>query len=106
MGAAYWLAPPRLLSLLSYSTQDHTTHNGLGLPHQFLIKKMPYRLAYSLILWEQFLSGGFLLCRDSSLCQVDSAQSTIHGSPSRNCWIETTEEPCSLPGESSATFLT
>ena len=34
-GAAYWLAPHGLLSLLSYRTQDHqpkdgTTHNGLG----------------------------------------------------------------------------
>jgi len=33
----YWLAPPGLLSLLSYRTQDHqprngTTHNGLGPP--------------------------------------------------------------------------
>jgi hypothetical protein len=37
-GAAYWLASPGLLSLLSYRTQDHqardgTTHNGLGPPH-------------------------------------------------------------------------
>jgi len=35
--AAYWLASPGLLSLLSYRTQDHqprdgTTHNGLGPP--------------------------------------------------------------------------
>jgi hypothetical protein len=34
-GAASWLAPHGLLSLLSYRTQDHqlrggTTHNGLG----------------------------------------------------------------------------
>ena len=36
--AAYWLASPGLLSLLSYRTQGHqprggTTHNGLGPPH-------------------------------------------------------------------------
>jgi hypothetical protein len=36
-GAAYWLAPHGLLSLLSYRTQDHLlrdgpTDNGLGLP--------------------------------------------------------------------------
>jgi hypothetical protein len=35
--AAYWLASPGLLSLLSYRTQDHqprdgTTHHGLGPP--------------------------------------------------------------------------
>ena len=45
-GAAYWLAPHGLFSLLSYRTQDHqprggTTHQGLcSLPHQSLIKKM------------------------------------------------------------------
>ena len=36
-GAAYWLASPALLSLLSYTTQYHlprggTTHSGLGPP--------------------------------------------------------------------------
>jgi hypothetical protein len=36
-GAAYWLAPPGLLSLLFYRTQDHqlrsgTIHNGLSPP--------------------------------------------------------------------------
>ena len=36
-GAAYWLASPALLSLLSYTTQDYQpsdgiTHNGLGPP--------------------------------------------------------------------------
>ena len=58
-GAAYWLAPCGLLSLLSYRTQDHkprdgTTHNELGPPYQSLIKKMPYRLAYNSILWRCF----------------------------------------------------
>ena len=54
-GAAYWLVPHGLLSLLSYRTQDHSpgmtppTMNW-ALPHQSLIKKMPYRLAYSLTL--------------------------------------------------------
>jgi hypothetical protein len=37
-GAAYWLASPDLLSLLSYRTQDYhprdgTTHKGPSLPH-------------------------------------------------------------------------
>lgn len=36
-GAAFWLGPHSLLSLLSYRTQDHqlrngTSHNGLGPP--------------------------------------------------------------------------
>ena len=46
-GAAYWLSPHGLLSLLFYRTQDHqpkggSTFNGL---HQSLTKKMNYRLA-------------------------------------------------------------
>ena len=50
-----------LPGLLSYRTQNHqprdsTTHNALGPPHQLLIKKMQYRLAYSLILWRHFLN--------------------------------------------------
>jgi hypothetical protein len=35
-GADYWLVCPSLLNLLSYRKQK------LGLPHQSLIKKMPY----------------------------------------------------------------
>ena len=50
--AAYWLTPHRLLSLLSQRTQDHQPRvvlliMGWALPHRLLIKKMPYKLAYS-----------------------------------------------------------
>lgn len=41
------------------------------LPHWSLIKKMPYSLPYTLILWRHFLSWGSLLSDDSSLCQAD-----------------------------------
>ena len=56
-GAAYWLASPGLLSLLSYRTQDYQPRMvpptmGWALPHQSLIKKMPY----SLILWSTLVS--------------------------------------------------
>jgi hypothetical protein len=56
--AAYWLTPHGLLSLLSYKTQDYqpkgnTTHNGTPLT---IIKRMPYRLAYSLVMHWHFLS--------------------------------------------------
>jgi hypothetical protein len=37
------------------------------LPHQSLVKKVPY----SQILWRHFLNRGFLLSDISSLCQVD-----------------------------------
>jgi hypothetical protein len=70
--AAYWLASPALLSLLSYRTQNHqprdgTTHNGPFHP-QSLIEKMPY----SWISWRHFLKRGSSLCDNSSLCQVDT----------------------------------
>jgi hypothetical protein len=50
-GSACWLASHGLLSLFSYTAQDQKPrsspiHNRLNLPHQPLIKKMPYRLAY------------------------------------------------------------
>ena len=59
---AYWLAPHGLLSLLSCRTQDHSTGMapptmGWALAHPSQIKKMPYRLAYSLILWRHFLNS-------------------------------------------------
>ena len=61
-GAAYWLAHHDLLSLLSYKTQDHQPRVepptvGQTFPHQLLIKKMPNRLAYSLIIHDIFSIG-------------------------------------------------
>lgn len=66
-GVAYWLAPCDLFSR-PYRTQDYwpgdgITHNG---PHQSLNKKMPYRLAYSPVLWRHFFNSG-----SSGLCQGD-----------------------------------
>lgn len=64
------------LSLLYYKIQDH--QSGVvpstmiwALSDQLLLKKMIYRLAYSLFLGRHFLNGGFLLTDDSSLCKVD-----------------------------------
>jgi hypothetical protein len=78
-GAAYWLAFPQLLSLLSCSTQDHqsrdgTTHNGPSHPWP-LIEKMPY----SWISWRHFLNWGSLLCDDSSLSQFDTQNQSVQG---------------------------
>jgi hypothetical protein len=61
-----------LLSLLSYRTQDHqlrdsTTHNGLVLPRQSLIKKSLIAGPYGGI----FSIKGCLISHSSSLCQVD-----------------------------------
>lgn len=65
-GAACWLAPHGLLSLLSFNNQDHqprddTTHTKLG-PSIARIKKVPYglclnpyRLVYSHNTWRHFL---------------------------------------------------
>jgi hypothetical protein len=81
-GAAYWLASPDLLSLLSYRTQDYqardgTTHHGLAGPShpQSLIEKMPY----SWISWRPFLKGGSFLCDNSSLCPVDTQNQPVQG---------------------------
>jgi hypothetical protein len=51
--ASYWLTSHGLLDL-SYRTQDYQPR--LALAHQLLIKKMPYRLVYSQILWRHFLN--------------------------------------------------
>ena len=40
-------------------------------PPTSIIEKMPYRLAYSLILWGHFLDWGSLRSDDFRLCQVD-----------------------------------
>jgi hypothetical protein len=44
---------------------------GWALTHISIIKKMPYRLAYSLIVWRHFLNWGSLLSNDFSVHQVD-----------------------------------
>lgn len=82
-GAAYWLAPLGLLSLLSYRPQDHqtrdcTTHPGLGSS-----PSMPCRLAYARSYEVIFSNGGSLFSKGSSLGQVDiKAASTQRESPS------------------------
>lgn len=76
-GVTYCLALRGWLGLLSDSPQDHqprggkNNHSGLGLP---IIKPLPHRLAYSLILWRQSLSCSFLLSNASNLYQVDVSQ--------------------------------
>ena len=70
-GAAYWLASNSLLSHLPYRIQDHqpkddSTHNGPGHPHKSPIKKLPYRIAYSLIY------GGIFFFNQGSLISSDS----------------------------------
>ena len=61
-GAAYWLAPHGLLSLLFYRTQDHQprdgpTHNGLGPPPSINDLENPLQL----YLMEIFLQLRLLL---------------------------------------------
>jgi hypothetical protein len=55
--AAYWIASPGLLNLLSYRTQDSQPRNGIthnGPSHPWsLVEKMPH----SCILWRHFLKG-------------------------------------------------
>jgi hypothetical protein len=53
--------------------RDGTNHSWLPHPHPntSLIKKMPYRLAYSLLVWRHFLNLDSLVSDDYSLGQVD-----------------------------------
>ena len=87
-GAAYWIASPGLLSLLSYRTQEYqptdgTAHNGPSHPWS-LIEKMPY----SWISWRHFLKGGSFLCDNSSLSQVDTQNQLVqHQSPTNKPWF-------------------
>jgi hypothetical protein len=58
-GAAYWLAPHNLPSLLSYRTQDHQprggpTHSGMSSLTSIINSKMPHRLVYSVNIWRHF----------------------------------------------------
>ena len=75
-GITYWLLP---LTCLACSLLEPRTASpgmtppttGCALSHQSQIKYMPFMLAYSLILWRQFLSLSSFHSDDSSLCQVD-----------------------------------
>jgi hypothetical protein len=53
-----------------HQPRDGPTHNKLS-PVMPMTKKMPYMLAYSPILWRDFLALCSLLSDDSSLYQVD-----------------------------------
>ena len=68
--AVYWLIPYGLLSLLSYTIQDHvsrgtTTHSGLG-PHTSIINQEK---------WPTGVSAGQF---DEDDCSVETSSSQIH----------------------------
>lgn len=72
----HWPAPHGFLSLLFHTRQGHlprsgATHNGLGPPHEFLIKKTPHKLAYRPGLGRHFLNYVFFLWGNSYLYHVD-----------------------------------
>jgi len=71
--AAYWLAHHGLLSLFYYRTRTPALgwHHPQWWPHQTLVKKMPYRLAYIWILQRHFLCWGSRPSDDYGLYQVD-----------------------------------
>jgi hypothetical protein len=74
----YWLASPGLLSLLFIKLR--TTSPGIAPPTMGLLtcdhslKKMPY----SWTSWRHFLKADSLLCDNSSLCQVDTQNQSVH----------------------------
>ena len=64
---------PTGLFLVACSARPRMTPSTMrwAWPHQSLIKKIPYKLAYTPILWRHSLNGGSLLSDNSSLCQAD-----------------------------------
>lgn len=75
VNATYWLAPPDILSLFSYTPQDQLPKGGTTLrelcpPTSMLIEKMPFRHAYRPVSWKYFLSWCSYFSADSSLCEV------------------------------------
>jgi hypothetical protein len=80
LACSLWLAQPAFLQNSGPQPRDDTTHNGLGPPHQSITEKMPYRLAYSLILWKQVFNWGSLLSDDVSLSsQADIKLASTRG---------------------------
>ena len=83
--AAYWLASPGLLRLLSYRTQELQPRDGtiqIEPSHPWsLVEKMPY----SWILWRSFLKGGSFLCDNSSLWQIDTQNQPVQRVFSNHC---------------------
>lgn len=73
-GAVSWLAAHGLLTVrveLRTTAQGWPRPQGAGLPCRPLLKKVHTGwLAYSLVLWRQFLSRDSLLSEDTSLCRV------------------------------------
>jgi hypothetical protein len=72
-GAAYWIASPGLLSLLSLLSHRTQDTMGWALPPWSLIEKM----SHSWISWRHFLNWTYFLCDTSSFCQVDTQNQQV-----------------------------
>jgi hypothetical protein len=66
LACSLWLAQPAFLRAQGLQPRAASTHNGVGSPYRWLIKKMPR----SCILWD-FLQWGSLLSGNSNLYHVD-----------------------------------
>lgn len=75
---------------------------GWALPHQSIIKKRPYRLACSPILWKCFLDQGSFLPDDFRLCQVD--KTTQHKTPEQDSRVISDQCPFLLSSQSPDSF--
>ena len=76
-GAAYWLVHQLLYKIQDHLPKDGTTLKGWELPHQSLIKKIPYIW----ILRLHYLNEDILLSGSSSLCQVDRTRQSMDIGP-------------------------
>lgn len=74
---AYMFAPPSIAYSASFLIELSTTRLVMtsptmdwALPHQSQLKKVPYILVCTLVLWKHFLNWGFLLSNNFNLHQV------------------------------------
>lgn len=65
---SYWLLPCGLLSLLSYSSQDHSE---LSILTSTINKKMKHSMAHRPVWWGHLPNWSSLFLNDASLCQID-----------------------------------
>lgn len=72
-----WLVHQAFLSLPFCTSRDHLPRVApltlsWALPHHSLVKKIPHRLAYGLVLGKHFLSWSTPFPNEASLCHVDN----------------------------------
>ena len=87
LACSSWLSQPACYRTHDHQSRGGPTHNGLGPPHQSLIKKMPYSLALRR-LWRHFLNWGSSLSEDSNRVWYKISKHTYWKSPLISSCVE------------------